>query len=168
MRTALFVVLYLGAIVAANLLATAYGPGATIVNAFFLVAFDLTARDVLHERWAGRGLIPKMAGLIAAGGLLSYALTSAAGPIAAASFVAFTVAAILDAATFALLGDRTRLVRINGSNVVGAAADSLLFPTLAFGGFLPLIVLGQFAAKVGGGFLWSLVINALSVRHRPA
>ena len=39
------------------------------------------------------------------------------------------------------------------------AVDSILFPTIAFGSFLPLIVLGQFAAKVGGGFVWSLLLN---------
>ena len=46
-----------------------------------------------------------------------------------------------------------------GSNVFGALVDSLVFPTIAFGGFLPWITLGQFAAKVAGGFLWSLVLG---------
>ena len=39
--------------------------------------------------------------------------------------------------------------------------------TIAFGSFLPLIVLGQFAAKVGGGFVWSLFL-AVPVRRRAA
>ena len=63
-----------------------------------------------------------------------------------------------DAITYHLLGDKARLLRVNGSNVIAALIDSLVFPTLAFGGLLPWIVLGQFAAKVGGGFVWSLVL----------
>ena len=64
-------------------------------------------------------------------------------------------------------GDRAKLLRVNGSNVVGAAVDSLVFPTLAFGAFLWPIVLGQFAAKVAGGVLWSLV-RAVPLRRRAA
>lgn len=73
-----------------------------------------------------------------------------------------------DALTYALLGERARLLRMNGSNVVSAAADSLIFPTLAFGAFLWPIVLGQFAAKVAGGFIWSVILNAVSLRRRSA
>lgn len=159
------VVLYLAAIVAANLSVAAFGPSVVVVNAFLLIGLDLTLRDRLHDEWRGRWL--PMVALIATGGALSYLLNRDAAQIALASTVAFTLSAGLDALTYALLGDRARLLRVNGSNVVGAAADSLLFPTLAFGAFLWPIVLGQFAAKVAGGFLWSLVLAVL-VRRRPA
>lgn len=162
-----YVALYLAAIVAANLSVATFGPSVTIVNAFLFIGFDLTARDRLHEHWEGRQLVARMAALIAVGGLLSWLVNGAAGPIALASTVAFTLAAIVDGLVYALLGERTRLVRINGSNVVSAAVDSLTFPTLAFGGFLPLIVLGQFAAKVAGGLVWSLIL-AVPVRRRAA
>lgn len=161
------VALYLAAIVAANLSVAAFGPGVTVVNAFLLIGLDLTVRDRLHDAWDGRGLWVRMAVLIAAGGAISYLLNRDAGQIALASTVAFVVAGALDAAVYALLGDRVRMVRVNGSNVVSSAADSLIFPTLAFGGFLPLIVLGQFVAKVAGGFLWSLIL-AVPLRRRPA
>jgi len=164
----MIVFLYLGAVVAANLTISAFGPSAAIWVAFLFIGFDLTSRDRLHDAWHGNGLAWKMALLIAAGGIISFILNSDAAQIAIASTVAFTVAAILDAVVYALLGNKARLVRVNGSNVVSAAADSLIFPTIAFGSFLPLIVLGQFAAKVGGGFLWSLVLNRhdLSLRSR--
>jgi hypothetical protein len=161
------VALYLAAIVAANLSVATFGPNVTIVNAFLLIGLDLTLRDRLHEAWRGRWLVPKMALLIAVGGAISYALNAGAGPIALASTVAFAAAASLDAVAYALLEPYRRLVRINGSNVVGAAADSLIFPTLAFGSLMPAIVLGQFAAKVAGGFLWSLIL-AVPLRRRPA
>ena len=52
------------------------------------------------------------------------------------------------------------MVRVNGSNVFSAAVDSAVFPTLAFGVFLPWVILGQFAAKVAGGFVWSMILEA--------
>lgn len=152
------VAMYLAAIVVANLSVAAFGPSVTIVNAFMLIGFDLTARDRLHDAWHGNGLRWKMAGLIGVGGAISYALSASAGQIAIASTVAFTASAVIDGIVYAALSDRPTLVRSNGSNVASAAADSLLFPTIAFGALLPLIVLGQFAAKVGGGFLWSLIL----------
>lgn len=166
--TALLVAAYLGAIVAANLLVATYGPAISVVNAFVLIAFDLTGRDALHERWRGRGLWWRMALLIATGSVISWVLNVSAGQIALASFVAFAVSGGLDALTYALLGERAYLLRVNGSNVVSAAADSLIFPTLAFGALLWPIVLGQFVAKVAGGFVWSLILRAVSLRRRPA
>jgi len=154
----LFVVMYLVAIIAANLLVAQFGPSVVVINAFVFIGLDLTARDHLHDAWKRRHLWPKMAVLIGAGSLLSWLLNRNAGPIALASFVAFGCAGIVDAIVYHLLGDRSRILRINGSNVVSAAVDSLVFPTLAFGGFLPLVTLGQFAAKVAGGFIWSLVL----------
>lgn len=161
------VLLYLAAIVAANLSVATFGPAAVIPNAFLLIGLDLTLRDRLHEAWEGRQLALRMAGLVAAGGLLTFLLNRDAAQIALASTVAFTVAASLDAVAYALLGKRARLVRVNGSNVIGAAADSLIFPTLAFGSLLWPIVLGQFVAKVAGGFLWSLIL-AVPVWRRAA
>lgn len=158
MKSYALVALYLVAIIAANLSVAAFGPAVAIVNAFVFIGLDLTTRDRLHEAWRGRRLLPRMAALIATGSALSYALNRAAGPIALASFVAFAVSASLDSLVYALLGRRAYLVRVNGSNLVGAAADSLLFPTLAFGAFLPGIIAGQFAAKVAGGLIWAYVL----------
>ena len=166
----LLVGLYLAAVVAANLTIAAFGPSAAIVVAFLFIGLDLTARDRLHDAWRGRQLVLRMGALIAAGGALSYLLNAASGPIAVASTVAFVAAATTDGVVYALLGERSRMLRINGSNVVSSGVDSLVFPTLAFGGFLPLIVVGQFVAKVAGGFAWSLVIarDDLPLRRRPA
>ena len=157
-----YVALYLVAIVLANLTVAWFGPKMVIVNAFLFIGLDLTARDYLHEAWHGRGLLWKMTLLIGAGSVISYALNKDAAQIAIASFVAFGCAAIADTIAYHLLKKRIYLVKINGSNVVGAAVDSLIFPTLAFGAFMPLIILGQFTAKVGGGFVWSLVLKKWS------
>lgn len=153
------VALYAAAMTCANLTVAAFGPWVSPINAFFLIGLDLALRDWLHVR-----LRPwQMAALIAATGALTYALNPAAGAIAAASAAAFTAAALVDWATFARLRG-TWLQRAHGSNIAGAAVDSLVFPTLAFGALMPHIVLLQFAAKVAGGALWAWGIN----RFRPA
>ena len=130
-----------------------------IVNAFLLIGLDLSTRDVLHEAWHHRGLVWKMGVLIATGGAITWALNHDAGRIAVASTLAFSLAAATDAVIYSVLFKRRRLVKMNGSNIASAAVDSLVFPTVAFGVLMPWIVLGQFAAKVAGGFLWSLVLR---------
>ena len=152
-------IIYLTAIVAANLTVAVWGPSITIINAFLFIGLDLTARDHLHDAWRNNGLVWKMGALIATGGLLSYLLNRDAAQIAIASTVAFTAAATTDAVIYHIFRKRSFMVRANTSNVPAAGVDSLVFPTLAFGGFLPLITLGQFAAKVAGGFVWSWIIN---------
>lgn len=159
MISILLVVLYLAAIIAANLIITRFGPQATIITAFLFIGLDITARDRLHESWQGRGLWFRMAALIAAGSLLSWLVNRDAGPIAIASFVAFAASGAADTLTYHALRHRAWALKVNGSNIVSAAVDSLVFPTLAFGGFLPLVVLGQFIAKVAGGAVWATILR---------
>jgi uncharacterized PurR-regulated membrane protein YhhQ (DUF165 family) len=154
------ITLYLGAIVTANLSVATFGPDVVILNSFLLIALDLVARDRLHEIWHRRGLVWKMGVLIATGSILSFALNAGAGQIALASFLAFAGAAVVDTFVFSRLWRKKWLVRSNLSNVASAAVDSLLFPAIAFGAFLPWIILWQFVAKVAGGFIWSLLLGA--------
>jgi queuosine precursor transporter len=160
--------MYLGAIITANLIITKFGPAASIITAFFCIGLDLTARDYLHEVWHNNHLKLKMGALIATGSILSWLVNSDAGRIAIASFIAFALAGAADTIVYSRLFNRLRIIKINGSNVGSALVDSIAFPTLAFGVFMPLIILGQFAAKVGGGFLWSLVIVKLNLHKDTA
>lgn len=146
--------LYVGAMLLANLLVSKFGPAISPVLAFFLIGFDLSMRDWLHVRLRAW----QMVGLILVAGALTYVLNPAAGMIAVASAAAFTSSALVDWATFARLRG-SWLVRANGSNVAGAAVDSLIFPTLAFGALMPHIVAMQFLAKVAGGALWAAVLS---------
>lgn len=152
------VILYAAAIVAANFSAATFGPAVTPINAFFLIGLDLTLRDWLHVRvkpW-------QMLVIIAASGAVSYALNPAAGTIAVASAISFAVAALVDWLVFTY-AKGTWLQRAMKSNIAGAGVDSLLFPTLAFGAVMPLIVAGQFAAKVAGGALWAWAVRRVLV-----
>lgn len=152
MKTA--IVIYAFAMVLANLIVEKFGPAASPIIAFVLIGLDLALRDWLHVRLK----VWQMGVLIGATGLLTFILNPAAGQIAVASSVAFTLAATADWAVFAKLrGSWMR--RANGSNVAGAAVDSVVFPTVAFGSLMPEIVLMQFAAKIAGGAIWSVVIN---------
>ena len=159
----IFVAMYLAAIVAANITVAIFGPSVTILNAFLWIGLDLTSRDRLHDQWGGNGLAWKMTLLILAGSLISFILNRDAGKIALASMVAFGIAAAIDTVFFHFLREKSETVRVNGSNIPSALADSIIFPSLAFNTFLPLIIVGQFAAKVLGGFFWYKI---LSIRWR--
>jgi hypothetical protein len=155
----ILIILYLSAIVAANLLVAQFGPSIAVINAFLFIGLDLTTRDALHDRWQGRHLWGKMLLLITSGSILSWFLNRDAGQIALASFIAFAGSGVVDTLVYWLLGEKSKMLRVNGSNIVSAGVDSFLFPVLAFG--FPIlwgIVLGQFIAKVFGGYLWSLIL----------
>ncbi len=157
------ILIYAAAMTLANLSVAAFGPAISPLNAFVLIGLDLALRDWLHVRLKAW----QMLALIVAAGALTYLLNPAAGKIAIASSVAFTAAALLDWATFARLRG-SWLMRANGSNVAGAAVDSLIFPTLAFGVLMPHIVALQFAAKVAGGAVWAWALQRMSAVRRIA
>lgn len=153
------ILVYIAAMVTANLLVWWLGPWFSPINAFLLIGLDLTLRDVMHERFSRW----QLAGVILVGGAITWIVNPAAKHIAIASATAFIVSAIADWLVYSALRSKPWLVRSNGSNVVGAAVDSVIFPTLAFGSFMPAIIALQFAAKVTGGAVWSLVMT----RARP-
>lgn len=145
---------YAVAMIAANLLVATFGPSVTAINAFLLIGLDLTLRDWLHFRlktW-------QMGGLIIGTGLITYALNPTSGMIAVASAVSFLAASIVDWSIF-VKTTGSWIKRANVSNTAGAAVDSLLFPTIAFGALMPEIVALQFVAKVSGGAVWSYVLE---------
>ena len=147
-------VAYAVAMIAANLLVATFGPSVTAINAFFLIGLDLTLRDWLHVRlktW-------QMGGLIIGTGLITYLLNPASGMIAVASAVSFLVASVVDWAVF-VKTTGSWIKRANVSNMAGAAVDSLLFPTIAFGVLMPEIIALQFIAKVSGGAVWSFLLQ---------
>jgi hypothetical protein len=148
---------YLAAIIAANLLIAAFGATFAIINAFVFIGLDLTTRDYLHERWKHRRLWLKMLLLVGVGSLLSWFLNRDAGPVALASFVAFAGAGLTDTLAYWVLGNKARLVKINGSNVTSAIMDSFIFGLWL--GFPWWIIIGQVLAKIMGGFVWSLILN---------
>jgi uncharacterized PurR-regulated membrane protein YhhQ (DUF165 family) len=163
LKTAVFVVLYLAAITAANLITAHYGPEASIYNAFALIGLTLVVRDQLHDAWQEHRLV-KMLCLITAGSVLAYAVTPAAGLIGLASGVAFLAAETVDAVVYHTVRRWPWLERSNFSNFFGAAVDSIVFPTIAFGGVMWGITVGQFTAKVAGALLFTLLLARIKQR----
>lgn len=153
--TSILIAIYVAAMVTANLLVWWLGPWFSPINSLLLIGLDLTLRDVMHDRltkW-------QMLVVVLVGGLITWGCNPSAAKIAIASATAFTASAIVDWMVYTYLRRKPWLVRVNGSNVAGAAVDSLLFPTLAFGAFLPHIIALQFAAKVTGGAMWAMLLR---------
>lgn len=150
-------VIYIAAICAANFSVHLFGPVATPFNAFLLIGLDFVIRDKLHERIGVR----KIMLLIIVAGAISYAINPATDMIAIASVSAFALAALTDATVYQSLIRKPWLVKSNGSNVASSAVDSVLFPLIAFGAFIPWVVAGQFVAKVFGGAVWSWLLRGV-------
>ncbi len=156
----ILVIVYLVAVVVANLAVAQFGPSASIVSAFLFIALDMTTRDALHERWKGNLMLPRLFGLILVGSALSWLINRDAEKIAIASAAAFAAAGAADTLVYWLLGSKDRYIKVNGSNVASALADSIVFPVLAFGfPVLVWVIVGQFVAKVVGGAIWYVILR---------
>lgn len=145
----------------ANLVIATYGPWLLPATAFISVGIVLVTRDFLHDTWRTRGqkIWPRMIAMIGAAALLSYLVNDDAGRIALASIAALIGSTVTETAVFQILFRRPWLVRSNGSNIVGALADSTIFPLVAFGvggvdGLL-LLIITQTLTKTAGGFFWA-------------
>ena len=157
----IYVVIYLVAIVAANLIIGWLGPKASPFIAFFLIGLDLSLRDKLHENWHGKNLWPKMLLVIAAGGVLSYIINRDLANIALGSSIAFAGAMVADGLVYEALFKKKKILKMNASNVVSAGVDTVLFIWIAFGAFMWKIMILQYLAKTLGGLAWSFVLTKL-------
>ena len=155
----IYAVVYIFALVAANLLVAWLGAWFSLINAFVLIGLDLSLRDKLHDLWDGENLPMKMGGLIATASIVSYAINPATGMIAFASLAAFSLSMVADSVAYQYLKGKDWMMRVNGSNMAGALVDSVVFPTIAFGGLMLEIVALQFITKVGGGYIWSRIFK---------
>jgi queuosine precursor transporter len=166
-RSTLAVILFIAAMAVANLLVAWFGPWISPINAFVFVGLSMVTRDIVHDAWWESGrFVPRMGAMIATAGLIAWAVDASAGRIAVASATALVGSAAVETATFQGLIRRTWLVRSNGSNVPGAAVDTVVFVTVAFGlsWELAAVMALQFTAKVAGGAVWSVVL----LPFRPA
>jgi queuosine precursor transporter len=151
------ILIYAIALTLANLSITHFGPASIPVNAFFLIGLDLALRNWIALKINAR----QMLSLIAVAAAMSWALNPESGRIAAASFGAFSLSALVDWATFRTVRGAW-LRRCLGGVTAGAAVDSLAFPLLA--GFSLAYAPGLFAAKVAGGALWAWMLARATQR----
>lgn len=156
-------IIYILVIIASNQIINWLGPDYTPHVAFFLIPIDFILRDGLQdllykEKNNNREVWLHLLGLIIIGGLISYLMNSTVRNIALASAVAFIVSSIIDSIVYSLLLKRSKLIRINISNFFSLISDSILFPTIAFGGLFPLLVFKQSFAKIFGSIIWTLLL----------
>jgi len=152
-------VIYVAAMIAANMSIAYFGPTSAPINAFLFIGFDLAMRDWLQ----GEFKTGEMVSLIVCASIITYVTVPGSERIAVASAVAFLLAASCDFASFTVAGGPW-LRRSSISNLVGAAVDSLVFTTIAFGAVMPDIILLQFCAKVAGASIWSLALDKVRAR----
>lgn len=159
---ALALTAYVATIPAANLLVTHFGTvpvgfGEAAPAGVYMVGLALVLRDLAREA-AGRAAVWAAIGV---GAVLSWWLADPA--LAVASTAAFLVAESMDFAVYEPLRQRGLLVAMVASNVVGMAADSLIFLHLAFGNFDYLA--GQLLGKAWMTVAAVLLLSAIR-RHR--
>lgn len=165
--TAAVVLAYLAAIVAANLLVTHFAkighPEVSVYTAFAAIAFDLVARDLLHDWWGGRRRLALLGSLIVVGSVLSYLANPDSAEVAKWSTLAFAAAMTVDTIVYQLAQRLPWLERSNLSNLASGATDSLVF--CAGLGFPFIVAFGQFTAKVAGGAIFALALAHLARRR---
>lgn len=141
----LIAVAYVATIVAANWAVTEFGAipvgfGLLAPAGVLFAGLAFTLRDLLHEAAGWAWTVTA----IAAGTVLSFAVTGAGLAVAAGS--AFLLSELSDLAVYAPLRRHGRwLAAVALSNTVGLVVDSVLFLWLAFGSFtfLPGQIVGK-------------------------
>lgn len=144
---------YIGAIVAANVLTQRYGLvpvgfGLVTTAGTYAAGFALLARDFVH-RYAG--VVWVFVG-IAVGIALSWWLASPA--LAIASAAAFGIAELVDLLVFVWVRPRGFITAAGLSNLVSAPIDTVAF--LAIAGFP--ITLATVAGQIVGKLLWATAL----------
>lgn len=160
------VVPYLAAVVAANLLVNHFGPTAVPYISFGLIGAVLIFRDRFADLVGPRRVAAQTA-LIVAGAVLTWLVNRNAAVIAEASVIAFAASEAVEGTLYFAIRRRPWLERAPLSATAGAAVDSVLFISLAFGFSLP-IAFAQFVAKVAGAYLWARLIQVVRGDSVPA
>lgn len=166
MKTRWLVTSFLLAVVLANLAVAEFGQVALVFTAWVLIPLDMLVRDVLHDRWRGRQLGLRMAGLIGLGALIAVVSNPAAAGVVTASVVAFGLSMAVNAVVFEVLARHGagRMLRMNGSNALAAVVDSIAFPMLAFGTVTFELTVAQAGSKFLGGLFWSYIAVRVAQR----
>lgn len=159
MSKALWLGIYIGSIVLANLCTTQFGLvpigfGLLVTAGTFAAGFALIARDAVQVK-SGKAIV-LLAIVIGAG---ISALTSNPA-IAIASGIAFLISELVDFAVFTPLKGRNLAGAVVASSVISAPVDTVLFLHLAGFGVTWQAVLGQFIVKTALALIAAIVITA--------
>lgn len=129
---------YVAVFVMVNLIVHWCGAWIIPLTTMACVAANMLGRDKLLLEGGAKFSI----GACTVAGLLTCLVLPDAGQVAIASLAAVVCSAIVSAIAWGFFPDGHWK-----NNIISAVADALVFPTVAFGAFLPLVSLGQFAGK---------------------
>lgn len=132
--------------------------GAWIVP--FTTCVCVAANMMLRDRvFCDRGLKFSMA-IAAIAGLCTFILNSDALTVAIASFVAVVTGSFVSGLVFELLKNKLVIEKARPiANTCSAVSDSLLYPTIAFMAFLPVISMEMFVSKFLSVLFYTFIIN---------
>lgn len=134
----------------ANGLVGVFGPPVLVLTGLVLIPFELSSRDLLHERWHGSGW--RMGLLVGSGAMLSCLVSPVA--VAVASGCAFAASGFVDFVVYSMLLGAGKRLKMNASNVASAVTDSVVFQLMAFGEVVLWVVIVQSSLKIFGGLLF--------------
>lgn len=146
------IVLYVGFIVLANILAANYIIplffGLVVPAGVFAVAPIFTIRDKIHQKYGYK----KTFLLVILAAVLSYVLSVVTGSpilgkVTLASLLAFFVSESADTLIFQVMIQQSWMKKVIVSNLISCALDSVIFIWIAFG-FSWSFILGQYIVKV--------------------
>lgn len=141
--------LYLAMAVCANGLVGYFGPVILPFTALAMIPFELTVRDVLHERW--HGSFVKLSALVVAGSAVSWMVAPLAVCVASAS--GFFLSGLSDWLVYLSMQGQPKNRKMIGSNSVSAIVDSMAFQLIAFGVISLDILVWQCGLKIAGGVI---------------
>ena len=120
----------------------------------------VAANMMLRDRvFCGKGL-KFSAAIAAAAGLCTFAINHGALTVAIASFTAVVVGAFVAGGAFKLLKNKVAIEKARPiANTCSAVTDSILYPTIAFMTFLPLVSVEMFASKFLSVLFYTFIIN---------
>jgi len=153
---------FIVAVVVANLAVTHYGKWALPFTAFFLIPFDMVARDLIHRklgyRPTKRMMFEHIGTIILIGGLLSYFINQDSKQIAIASSLTFIAVGLVNTVIYEWCRHLKESARMIFSNFIASLVDSAMFQLIAFGVLDVSLFITQSAAKTIGGVFWILVL----------
>ncbi len=149
---------YISAFILANFIVLWYGEKGIIFNSLLLIPFDFVLRCMFHEQWKGKELIFKLGSLVIAASVITYLINKDSLNIALGSAFGFISAQIVASIFYQAVIKHNYFIKVNGSDLVGIIADSIVFQLVAFN-FLDLTISGgQILLKMFGGLFWYWII----------
>jgi queuosine precursor transporter len=162
------ILIYVGAIILANLLVLWYGKYGLWLSSALLIPFDFVMRCYFHERWKGTGLVFRLGLLITSAALATYLINQNSLAIAIASVTGFIFANIMAGLVYQMLLEKPPFYKVNGSDFAAIMVDSVVFQAIAFGSIDPVVMFGQTAIKMIGGLFWFWVLfHVIKIRLKP-